>query len=758
MTSVPDCVRERAAGFPRRISPPAPAARRLGVAAIVGLALALAGCGPGSDTGTGTGTGTIGAAADFTPTSFANITWERLLAADSEPGEWMTSGRDFGKTHHSQLDQIDVDNVHRLGFAWEYHTDTQRGLQATPIVVDGVMYTSGSTGRAYALNAVTGEEIWAFDPQNDGQVNRYACCDEVNRGVAVWDGMVYVASLDGRLFGLDARTGAVVWEVDTFIYKDRAYTSTGAPEVAGNVVVIGNGGADYDARGYISAYDIKSGDLAWRFFIVPGDPELGFEHPEMEYAATTWDPDSRWDVGGGGTAWNGLSYDPELNLLYVGTGNAALFNPDERSPSGGDNLFLCSVLAINPDTGELVWYHQQAPREGWDYTATQPMILTDLEINGEMRQVLMQAPKVGFFYIYDRATGEVLSADPYVPVNWATHVDLETGRPAMVPENTDYSDGPVFIVPSGMGGHSWNPMAWNPQTQLVYIPTIEGGAITYDPTDGHVYRPMQPNSGNSTLFGNMLLADPDSYAEPLRSKLREVQAAGEHHSRAALKAFDPHSGEVVWEQEGVGYWDRGGVLATAGGLVFQGADTGHLRAFHAGTGEQLLEIEVGTSMLAAPMTYMVDGVQYIAIMAAWGGGGWFAPHDTSAVIRYGNDGRILAFRLDGGETPLPPPASAAGPIPQPPVARPVDAAVIAQGQQLFSRSCAICHANVDYGMTPDLRRMSAGTHAAFEAIVLHGAMRFNGMPQWDDVLDAEQTEAIRLYLAELAWQAYEAQQ
>jgi quinohemoprotein ethanol dehydrogenase len=253
MTSVPDCVRERAAGFPRRISPPAPAARRLGVAAIVGLALALAGCGPGSDTGTGTGTGTIGAAADFTPTSFANITWERLLAADSEPGEWMTSGRDFGKTHHSQLDQIDVDNVHRLGFAWEYHTDTQRGLQATPIVVDGVMYTSGSTGRAYALNAVTGEEIWAFDPQNDGQVNRYACCDEVNRGVAVWDGMVYVASLDGRLFGLDARTGAVVWEVDTFIYKDRAYTSTGAPEVAGNVVVIGNGGADYDARGYISA-------------------------------------------------------------------------------------------------------------------------------------------------------------------------------------------------------------------------------------------------------------------------------------------------------------------------------------------------------------------------------------------------------------------------------------------------------------------------------------------------------------------------
>ncbi|MBN1240859.1 MAG: c-type cytochrome, partial [Gammaproteobacteria bacterium] len=497
---------------------------------------------------------------------------------------------------------------------------------------------------------------------------------------------------------------------------------------------------------------------AWRFFIVPGDPANGFEHPEMEMAAATWDPNSRWDVGGGGTAWNGMAYDPELDLLYVGTGNAALFNWHERSPAGGDNLFLASILAIDPDTGRLAWHYQQVPRESWDYTATQPMILTDMELDGETRKVLMQAPKAGFFYILDRETGELLSADPYVPVNWATHVDLETGRPAIDEEQVDYEDGPVFVVPSGMGGHSWNPMALHPGTGLVYIPAIEGGAITYDPTDGHVYRPKQANSGNSTLFGDMLLADPETYPEPLRSKLREVQQAGEHESRAVLKAFDPRTGEVRWEQEGVGWWDRGGVLATAGGLVFQGTDSGHFRAYDAESGETLLDIEVGTSIMAAPMTYSVDGVQYVAVMAGWGGGGWFAPHDTSAVIRYGNAGRIVAFRLDGGETPLPEPADAIGPIPRPPVERTASAETVREGQQLFARSCAICHANTDYGMTPDLRRMSEATHAGFKGIVLYGARRYQGMPQWDDVLTDEQADAIHAYLIDLAWQAYEAQQ
>jgi quinohemoprotein ethanol dehydrogenase len=686
--------------------------------------------------------------------AYGTVDRARLLAADDEPQNWMTEGRDFGKSHFSPLDQINVDTVGRLGFAWDYQTGTSRGLEATPLVIDGVLYTSGTTGRAYALDAVTGEEIWRFDPQSDSQFNRWACCDEVNRGLAVWDGMVYVGSFDGRLFGLDAATGAVVWQVDTIIDHDRGYSVSGAPEVAGNVVVIGNAGADYDARGYVTAYDLKTGDFAWRFFTVPGDPANGYEHPELrDIAAPTWDPNSRWDVGGGGTVWNSMVYDPELNLLYVGTGNAALFNWHERSPSGGDNLFLCSILAINPETGRLVWYYQQVPREGWDYTATQPMILADVELDGRDRKVLMQAPKAGFFYILDRATGELLSADKYVPVNWATHVDLATGRPAIDLAQVDYQNGPVFVEPSGMGGHAWNPMAYSPDTGLVYIPAIEGGAITYDPTQGHTYRPKQANSGNTTLFGDSMLSDPELAPPPVRDMLRELQSSGEADQRAVLKAFDPDTGQVRWEQEGVGFWDRAGVLATGGNLVFQGTDTGHLKAFNAGTGQELLDLDVGTSIVAAPMTYAVDGVQYIALMAGWGGGGWFAPHETSAVVRYGNAGRVIAFRLDGGQVPLPAPLTSAGPIPEPP-AQFGTAEQIQQGGQLFARSCAICHANIDYGMTPDLRRMSADTHASFNAIVLQGARRYRGMPQWDDVLSEVDAAAIHAYLIDLAARAY----
>ena len=701
---------------------------------------------------------TINAVSSFTPDSFGNITRERLLAIDEEPGQWLTEGRDFGKSHYSPLNQINLDNIEQLGFAWQYRTDTYRGMEANPIVVDGVLYTSGTTGRVYALNAVTGEELWTFNPESDGQVNRYTCCDEVNRGVAVWEGMVYVGSLDGRLFGLDAETGEVIWEEDTIIFKDRAYTSSGAPEVAGDVVVIGNAGADYDARGYVSAYDLKTGEFKWRFFTVPGDPELGFEHPELEMAAETWDPDSRWDVGGGGTAWNAMVYDPELNILYVGTGNSALFNWHERSPSGGDNLFLCSILAINPDTGRLVWHYQQVPRESWDYTATQPFILADMEFEGDNRQVIMQAPKAGFFYILDRATGELLSADPYVPVNWATHVDLETGKPEINPAvDYDFGKPPIFIEPSGMGGHAWNPMAWHPEKDIVYIPAIEGGAMSYDTTDGHVYRPKQGNNGNSILFGDMMTMNPDLMAEPVRTFLEDVQAAGKAESRAALKAFDPYSGETLWEVENEGWWDRAGVLSTAGGLVFQGTDSGYLRAYNQDNGERVLNLHIGSSIIAAPVSYMVDDIQYIAFLTGWGGGGWFAPHPSSAVIEYGNQGRIIALKLGGDEVPLPDLVSEIEPIPEPPVENSASAEEIAQGQQLFSRSCAICHANTDYGLTPDLRRMSVETHEGFLGIVLYGARRYQGMPQWNDVLNEDEANAIHAYLINLGWQAYMAQ-
>ncbi len=694
---------------------------------------------------------------------FGNVDFDRLLNADSEPENWLTSGRSQGKTHFSPLDDINRDNVSDLGFAWEYQMGTTRGQEATPVVIDGVMYAAGTTGRVYALDAATGEEFWAFDPKSDGQVNRYTCCDEVNRGVAVYGGMVYVGALDGRLFGLDAATGEVVWEQDTLDYdKDRAYTSSGAPEVAGDVVVIGNAGADYDARGYVSAYDRVTGEFRWRFFVVPRDPDEGpQEHPELDMALETWDPDSRWDVGGGGTPWNGLAYDPELNLLYVGTGNAALFNWHDRSPSGGDNLFLCSILAINPDTGELVWYYQETPRESWDYTAVQPMIMADIEWPGEngveVRQVLMQAPKNGFFYILDRATGELLSADPFVKVNWADGVDLETGRPRINTDLVDYKDAPKYVEPSAMGGHNWHPMAYSPDTGLVYIPAIEAGFIIGDLTEGHVYRPKQANAGHNVMFGDQMLEDPDSVPGPMGDALRGAVEQGAEPPGATLKAFDPITGEEVWRQDSVGWYDRAGVLATGGGLVFQGADTGHLYAFDAETGEQLLDIHVGTSIMAAPMTYAVDGVQYVAVQAGWGGGGWFAPHPTSAAVTYGNANRILVFRLGGGETPLPDELpQVATDIPEPPEQF-ADAETVAEGAAAF-RSCALCHANRPDGLTPDLRA-SALLHSpeGFEAVVLDGALRPQGMPQWDDVLDEDQTEAIRAYLIDLAHTAYDAQ-
>ncbi|MEJ0098465.1 MAG: PQQ-dependent dehydrogenase, methanol/ethanol family [Pseudomonadota bacterium] len=632
-------------------------------------------------------------------------------------------------------------------------------MEATPIVVDGVLFTSGPTGRVYALRADTGEEIWKFDPGSDGQVNRWACCDEVNRGIAVWDGMVYVGSLDGRLFGLDAATGRKLWQVDTVVDHNRGYTSTGAPEVAGNVVVLGNAGADYDARGYVSAYDIKTGEFKWRFFVVPHDPKLGPQESKalQDIALPTWDPDSRWDVGGGGTPWGPMVYDPELNLLYVGTGNAALFNWHERSPKGGDNLFLCSLLAIRPDTGELVWHYQETPRDSWDFTATQQIVLADLQIDGALHKVLMQAPKNGFFYVLDRATGKVLRAHKYVPVNWAKEVDLNTGKPALDNDAADYRYGgpPKFVVPSGMGGHSWNAMTWDAKRQLAYIPAIEGGALTFDATDGHVYRPKLTNSGTSILFGDSLLASPATLAEPLKSALQKLQASGAAQSYSVLKAFDPVSGEVKWERRTNDWWDRPGVLSTDGGVLFQGTDRGQFRVLDADTGKVLKEIEVGTSIIDTPMTYTVEGVQYVAVQAAWGGGGWFAPHPTSAVIKYGNAGRIIAFRLDGKATPLPLVIDRNPVIPEPPP-RSADAQAIQRGARAFG-ACRSCHANQPDGMTPDLRMTPLLRSAdGFKSVVLQGALRPRGMPQWDDVLSATDVEAIRAYLIDQAWQAYEA--
>ncbi|MGA9938063.1 MAG: PQQ-dependent dehydrogenase, methanol/ethanol family, partial [Candidatus Acidiferrales bacterium] len=634
------------------------------------------------------------------PARYGQIDRARLLAANQHPGQWLTTGRDFGKSHYSPLAQIDKETVSRLGFAWGYDTHTIRGLEATPIVADGVMYASGPTGIAYALDAKTGQGIWTFDPKNNLAVNRESCCDEVNRGVAVWRGKVYVASFDGRLFALDAKTGAVVWHVDTIVDHKRGYTSTGAPQVAGSVVAIGNAGGEFDARGYVSAYDLNSGKLAWRFFTVPPAPGKPLENPELAAAQKTWDPKSDWAMGGGGTVWGGMAYDPDLNLLYFGTGNGTFFDQSKRSPSGGDNLYISSILAINPSTGRLVWYYQEVPGDQWDYDVVQDLILADLTIDGKPRKVLMQASKDGFFYIIDRATGNVLSANKFVPVTWADHVDLKTGRPAIEADARDFrnsSNGKGgFIQPSPMGGHNWNPMSYDPETGLVYIPTIENGQTS--------------------------------------------QFSGKTY----LRAWDPIRAKAVWNVGPADWWDHAGVLSTAGGLVFQGTGSGHFRAYDAKTGELLKDIDVGTTIVAAPMSYEIDGVQYIAVMAAWGGGGWSFAHPEAASYQRGNEGRILAFKLDGGATPIPPLIPPPGPIPQPPPLT-ASAETVKHGGELFGAHCTMCHINQPGGLAPDLKRMSPETHDAFNQIVLGGILKNAGMPPWNGVLSQADADAIHAY-------------
>ena len=398
---------------------------------------------------------------------------DRLTSRDAK--DWLALGGDHMMQHHSPLGIINLKNINSLGFAWEYDASSTigsvpRGLEATPIVVDGLLYTSGAWGFVYALDAKTGKEIWRYEPRVDASWAVNACCDVVNRGVAVWKGRVYVGTLDGYLVCLDASTGSEIWRKDTFNDRSKAYSITGPPQVAGEMVVIGNPGGEFGVRGYITAYDLDSGEQKWRFFLVPGDPLKGFEHAEMEVASKTWDPKSHWMAGGGGTAWGESAYDPELNLLYIGTGNSSPYPIWIRSPSGGDNLYLASILAINPDNGKLVWHYQTTPGEIWDFTATMNLVLADVEMGGRLRKVIMQAPKNGFFYVIDRATGELLSAEKYTRVNWASHVDLKTGRPVLTDQGQWYKDKPKLVVPALPGGHNWQPMSYNPVTGLVYIP------------------------------------------------------------------------------------------------------------------------------------------------------------------------------------------------------------------------------------------------------------------------------------------------
>lgn len=733
--------------------------------AVVICSVVLAACGYPKVTNTEE-SNAIGSSGPDAAQAYGAVSEERLLSVADAPGDWLTGGRDYQQSYYSPATQINKDNVERLGFAWEYEIDTQHGFEATPIVVDGIMFTSGPRGAVYALNAKTGEPIWTFEPEIDPYVMQKLCCGVVNRGVAVWDGMVFVGALDGVLYALDAATGKIIWQADTIIDGARGYSVTGAPYIANGKVIIGNGGAEFDARGYITAYDYKTGKEVWRFFTVPGDPAKGFEHPELEMAATTWDPNSLWEVGLGGTAWDAMAWDPKLNLLYVGTGNGAPWVRKFRSPNGGDNLFLSTILAINPDTGKLVWHYQTTPSDSWDYTATQKLILADLEIDGKVRQVIMQAPKNGFFYVLDRKTGELISAEKYVPVNWASHVDMATGRPVETGQG-EYFDEPKLIFPGSAGGHNWQPMSYDPETGLVYIPAFVLPMI-FDVTSKN----FSYEKGGANFAATITFPIPGPFGLDGEAAKNlppiETLAAGQpdYTPRGFLKAWDPVKQELVWENDTSGdwtghffsSWNGGGLMSSAGGLLFQGQATGDLVIMDAAIGDVLRKIDLGVSVMAAPMTYMVDGEQYVAVMAGLGGAFGNAHLPGTAAYKYGNTGRIMAFKLGGGD--VPPRVEIAHDDlsnQKPPVARFGTAEQISLGSELFQRHCAICHAGSS-GTVPNLAEMSADTHAEFKNIVLMGARADRGMGAFGDLLSGADAEAIHAYLTDVAWQNYEHKQ
>jgi len=681
------------------------------------------------------------------------------MVAAQEPNQSFTGGRDAGGTYYSPLRDINAGNVGKLGFAWQYLLGTKRGLEATPIVIDGLMFTSGNWGRVYALDARTGREIWTYDPKPDTQWGRYACCDVVNRGVAVWKGRIFVGSTDGFLHAIDARSGRALWKTDTLSAEDRRrrvpYTISGAPQVAGDLIIIGNGGADFGVRGYVSAYEMVSGKLAWRLFIVPRDPKLGpQDQRHLVEAVKSWDRRGDWSRGGGGTAWDGMAYDAKLDLVYVGTGNASPYNWKERSPSGGDNLYLASILAIHAKSGKLAWHFQEVPEERWDYTSTAKFILADLKINGRFRKVLMHAPKNGFFYLLDRASGEFLSAKPFTYVNWTTGLDPTTGRPQRNPA-VDYTDGAKLIVPGMSGAHNWQPMSFSALTRLVYIPVIEAPWVFFDTSKsraGEVEGTFTVSSVPPEFYDPGAMLGLYGKLPDLSELAKGVPVAAKTGSR--IRAWDPVRQAPVWEQPGVGFWD-GGILSTAGNLVFRGDMAGFLNVYASDTGRVLARLDVGTSIMAAPMSYSLDGVQYVAVMAGFGGGGAGVPYlPESAAYKYGNDGRIVVFKLGGGAVPKPPA------VPEQVFERPIPkfgtTREIADGEVLYNRYCSRCHV-MGRGMLPDLRRLNPAVHAIFPDIVLKGAFLPLGMARFDDVLSNRDVSAIHAYIVDQAWIAFEAQ-
>ncbi len=636
----------------------------------------------------------------------------------------MSHGRDYSEQRFSPLAKVDADNVAQLGLAWYADFDTRRGQESTPLVIDGRIYVTTAWSKLYAFDAKTGRELWRYDPKVPGEWAVNACCDVVNRGVAAWNGKLYLATIDARLIILDAATGKVLHDVLT-IEPGQPYAITGAPRVAKGKVLIGQGGSEFSQRGYLSAYDAETGALDWRWYVVPGDPAKGFENPQMEAAAKTWSG-QWWKTGGGGAPWDSIIYDPVTNYVYVGTGSGAPWPSEIRSPGSGDNLYLSSIVALDLDTGKYVWHYQATPAESWDYDNTSQLFTADLTLGGKPRHVVMQAPKNGFFYMLDAKSGALLSATPYVPgVNWATGIDGK-GRPVKNPQANYGKTGKGALVSPYYGGaHNWQPLSYSPQTGLVYIPA------------------------NQSSYAYVATRDDDN---PMGQKL-SISFSGNVKFMAAVKnkpvsegfllAWDPVKKKEAWRVP-LGAGRSGGTLATAGGLVFSGNSGNEFAAYRADTGVKLWHADTQVGTMAGPVTYEVDGEQYVAVVAGFrqaGSDSYYAP----------NYSRLLVYKL-GGAALLPAPAPFTPPVLNPPTAFGTPEQ-LKQGEQVYGKLCSTCHGSdgLSRGMFPDLRYSGAlGSEQAFRSIVIDGVLSKNGMVSFRAAVSQEEVEAVRAYVVDRA--------
>jgi PQQ-dependent dehydrogenase (methanol/ethanol family) len=647
-------------------------------------------------------------------------------AADPSSSDWSVHGHDDAGTRFSPLAQINAGNVKDLGLAWSYSLDSTRGVESTPLVVNGVMYVTAPWSIVHALDARTGKGLWVYDPQVPRTGGYKACCDVVNRGVAVHEGKVYVASLDGRLIAIDAASGKKAWERDTIIDHSHNYTVTGAPRVVKGKVIIGNGGAEMGVRGYVTAYDAKTGKRAWRWFAVPGDPALPYEDESMAKAAKTWDPSGKyWENGGGGTVWNSMVYDAQLNLLYLGTGNGAPWARHKRSPSGGDNLYLASIVALDPDTGKYVWHYQETPGDNWDYTSAQDLILADIKLDGKPRKVILHAPKNGFFFVIDRTNGKFISADKYVDVSWATGYDKD-GRPLEIAEARS-ADHPFDIVPGPYGGHNWQSMAYSPLTGLAYFPAQNVPlALAEDPQwTGH----------NSNHTGETQTGTGWNLGFEINPRPPQSQPFGR------FVAWDPIARKQAWAADDVSPWN-GGALATAGDLVFEGTADARLIAYNAHTGEKLWDAPTGTGVIAAPISYELDGKEYISIAAGWGGafGLMQGAADTSA------RGTVYTYVL-GGKTPLPEFAKQqmSGLL----AGVKYDPKDVPAGTALYVTNCVLCHGvpAVNHGGNiPNLGYVDKTVIDSLGSFVFNGPFVQQGMPDFTGKLAAGDVDKLKAFI------------